>query len=229
MPVVEFVNFIIFEFNKFDNRQTGNGQLSLGMDFIPGKNYWSARWKNKETTWDLGYPSPPLKAYFDRIGNKELRILIPGCGNAYEAEYLFRQGFKNVYVLDFAPEALAEFSRRVPQFPEAHLLCEDFFELKLENWDLVVEQTFFCALPPAQRNDYAEKMHRLLGNGGKLAGLFFTDPLNNSQPPFGATEAEYRAIFSPYFALDILEKAQNSIAPRAGRELFFEFRKKTNA
>ncbi|MFT7344682.1 MAG: hypothetical protein ACI9XP_001269, partial [Lentimonas sp.] len=50
--------------------------------------YWSERYKNLNTQWDIGRVSPPLRAYFDQLTDKSARILIPGCGRAYEAEYL---------------------------------------------------------------------------------------------------------------------------------------------
>ena len=64
------------------------------------EQYWSSRYAEERTGWDIGHPSTPLKEYIDQLQNKNLKILIPGAGNAYEAEYLFEQGFKNVYVLD---------------------------------------------------------------------------------------------------------------------------------
>src|SRR4051812_42592186 len=95
-------------------------------------DYWNERWKNGETTWDMGSPSTPLKEYIDTLDpvkDKDMKILIPGCGNGYEAEYLFRKGFTRVYVVDYAKKALEEFAKRVPDFPEDHLICDDFFEL----------------------------------------------------------------------------------------------------
>jgi len=62
--------------------------------------YWSKRYEENQTGWDIGYPSTPIKTYVDQLENKDLKILIPGAGNAYEAEYLWQQGFKNVHVLD---------------------------------------------------------------------------------------------------------------------------------
>src|SRR5574337_4276 len=119
------------------------------------QNYWSNRWKTGETKWDIGYPSTPLASFIDTLTDKSMRILIPGCGNAYEAEYLHKKGFQNVYVLDFAAEALEEFSKRVPDFPKEHLLCMDFFALDNLHFDLILEQTFFCAIDPALRKNYA--------------------------------------------------------------------------
>jgi SAM-dependent methyltransferase len=189
-------------------------------------DYWNDRWNNGDTVWDMGSPSTPLKEYIDTLENNELKILIPGCGNAYEAEYLFSKGFTNVYVVDYAQKALEEFSKRVPDFPKEHLLCADFFELQEQNFDLIIEQTFFCAIDPSLRKKYAEKMSELIAPAGRLVGLLFNDPkLNFESPPFGGNEAEYQTIFNPYFTFTKFEPAYNSIPPRAGRELFINFRK----
>ena len=64
--------------------------------------YWSVRYQENTDSWDIGDVSTPLKNIIDTISNKNLRILIPGCGNAYEAIYAFQQGFQHVYVLDYA-------------------------------------------------------------------------------------------------------------------------------
>jgi hypothetical protein len=53
------------------------------------KSYWEEKFIKNETGWDIGYVSTPLKEYFDQLTNKDLKILIPGSGNGYEAEYLF--------------------------------------------------------------------------------------------------------------------------------------------
>ncbi len=185
-----------------------------------GKDYWTNRYKSSETGWDIGAVSNPLKEYFDQITNKEIRILIPGAGNAYEAEYLHQQGFKSVFLLDISPEPIYVFKKRVPDFPDAHCVCEDFF-LHHGKYDLIVEQTFFCALHPSLRQRYVLKMQDLLAPGGKLTGLLFKIPLNTDGPPFGGNEAEYRNLFEGKLVIQKMETAHNSIKPREGNELFF--------
>jgi len=51
--------------------------------------FWSSKYQEGQTGWDMGEVSPPIKAYIDQLTNKDLSILIPGAGNAYEAAYLF--------------------------------------------------------------------------------------------------------------------------------------------
>lgn len=190
--------------------------------------YWSDRYRQNRTGWDIGYPSPPLAKYLDQLDDKTLRILIPGAGNAYEAEYAWRQGFRNVHALDIAPEPLAALAERVPELPTDHLIQDNFFDHQGQ-YDLVLEQTFFCALPPTaeMRQRYARKMHDLLRPGGKLVGLWFDLPEIGApgEPPYGGTRAEYLGYFRPYFDVLVLETATNSIKPRAGNELFGIFEK----
>jgi SAM-dependent methyltransferase len=184
------------------------------------QEYWSGRYTKKETGWDIGYVSTPLKEYFDQLSNKNSSILIPGAGNAYEAEYLHQAGFSNVFLLDIAEEPLRAFKERVPDFDPAHCLQEDFFE-HTKQYDHIVEQTFFCALDPALRKAYVDNMCSLLKPGGKLCGLLFNVSFEKEGPPFGGNEQEYRELFKTKFHFKKLERAYNSIPPRAGTELFF--------
>ncbi|WP_179346394.1 methyltransferase domain-containing protein [Winogradskyella ursingii] len=189
------------------------------------KNYWQNRYIEKETAWNVGSISTPLKTYIDQLKNKELKILIPGAGNAYEAEYLWNQGFKNVYVLDIAEAPLNNLSNRVPNFPKKQLVNADFFAFE-DKFDLILEQTFFCALQPSLRERYVDKMHQLLNLQGKLAGLLFQFELTESGPPFGGSKKEYVNLFKEQFEIKVLETAYNSIKVRINKELFFIFEKK---
>src|SRR5438132_14384434 len=92
------------------------------------KDYWENRYLNKETGWDIGYPSTPLVDFFKTLEDKNISILIPGAGNGYEVEYLFNNGFTNVHLLDFSAEAIKGFKNRVPGFPDSQLHLEDFFD-----------------------------------------------------------------------------------------------------
>ncbi|QQS27819.1 MAG: SAM-dependent methyltransferase [Sphingobacteriales bacterium] len=186
--------------------------------------YWEKRYQENNTGWDIGSVSTPLKTYFDGLENKDLRILIPGCGNAYEAAYLFENGFKKVFLLDWANEPLKLFKRNFPSFPDEQLLFEDFFNHNAK-YDLIIEQTFFCALNPVLRTSYVQKISDLLIKGGKLVGLLFNIPLNEDKPPFGGNIVEYKELFSPFFKIETMELCYNSIEPRMGNELFIKMLK----
>ncbi|MCT4580199.1 MAG: TPMT family class I SAM-dependent methyltransferase [Flavobacteriales bacterium] len=181
--------------------------------------YWNNRYIDKTHRWDIGYPAPAITNYFDQIEDKEIRILIPGCGSAYEGEYLFNKGFKNITLLDLAEETKKSFLNRVPEFKNFHV--GGFFEYKGE-FDYIIEQTFFCALNPSLRNDYVMKVKELLGEKGKLVGLMFHDELYKEHPPFGGYKEDYLKLFTPHFSSVEMEITQESIKERLGRELFIE-------
>ena len=187
------------------------------------QNYWSQRWEENRTGWDIGYPSGPLKAYIDQLEDKAIKILIPGAGNAYEAEYLWQQGFKNVFVLDIAPQPLDQLQERVPDFPAEQLIQDDFFA-HTGQYDLILEQTFYCSLLPTDenRNAYAGKMHELLKENGKLVGLWFDFPLVTApdKRPYGGSKELHQTYLEPYFESLVFDRAYNSIKPRQGNELF---------
>ncbi|OFY90655.1 MAG: SAM-dependent methyltransferase [Bacteroidetes bacterium RIFCSPLOWO2_12_FULL_31_6] len=188
------------------------------------KSYWNQRYIEKTTGWDVGEITTPLKEYVDQLKDKNIRIIIPGCGNAYEAEYLFLAGFLNVFLIDFSPIALNQFIERVPNFPKNQLICDDFFN-HYYKYDILLEQTFFCALSPTLRTNYAKHTADILNTNGKIVGLLFNE-VNVDHPPFGGNKEEYLTYFAPYFNINIIEPAYNSIAPRKNRELFIKFTKK---
>ena len=189
------------------------------------KEYWEEKYAKNTTGWNIGYISTPIKEYIDQLQNKDIKILIPGAGNSYEAEYLWENGFKNLFVLDIAKQPLVNLKDRVPEIPDSNLIHKDFFDFE-GSFDLIIEQTFFCALDPDLREDYAKHTASLLNENGKIAGLLFNFELTNEGPPFGGSKAEYLNYFSSYFHIHKLEKAYNSIKPRMNKELFFIFEKK---
>lgn len=185
--------------------------------------YWDNQYQANATGWDLGQVSPPIKAYIDTIKNKHAKILIPGCGNTYEAEYLAQQGFTNITVIDIAPTLVEKLKKQFANQKNIAVVLGDFFEHQ-GKYDYIIEQTFFCALPPTMRQKYVWKMHQLLADHGKLTGLLFNRTFEVS-PPFGGSLKEYEQLFSKAFVFNAIALAGNSIPARANSELFFEFQK----
>ena len=106
-------------------------------------DYWSNRYQQQQTGWDIGYGSTPLVEYLQSLKDKSISILIPGCGNAYEAEWLLQHGFTNVTVLDISPVLTAALEERFKGQP-IKIITGDFFEHKGQ-YDLILEQTFSCS------------------------------------------------------------------------------------
>ncbi len=189
------------------------------------QTFWENRYVLKETGWDLGEVSPPIKAYIDQLTDKNLRILIPGCGNTYEAEYLLNKGFTNITVIDISPTLIDNLKTKFKNNTNITIVLGDFFALE-GVFDLIIEQTFFCALDRSLRQLYCDKMNALLSNSGKLVGLLFNREFETAGPPFGGCEEEYRQLFSETFDIVTLSNSYNSYFKRANAELFTIFKKK---
>jgi hypothetical protein len=187
------------------------------------QTYWDNQYQANATGWDLGQVSPPIKTYINTIENKDAKILIPGCGNTYEAEYLLQQGFTNITVIDIAPTLVENLIKKFANNNSITVVLGDYFEHQ-GNYDFIIEQTFFCALPPTMRQKYVWKMHQLLTNYGKLIGLLFNREFEVS-PPFGGSLNEYEQLFTKAFTFNSISMAGNSIPSRANTELFIEFQK----
>lgn len=187
------------------------------------QDYWNTQWLNQATGWDIGYATPALTQYIDGIEDKNAKILIPGCGSAHEAEYLAEKGFQSITLIDIAPEAVVKLQEKFKGNALVRVLQGDFFEHN-EQYDFIIEQTFFCALPPFLRPKYVWKMHQMLNSNGKLFGLLFNRQFSSS-PPFGGSKEEYEALFKGAFQFEPLQTAAASIPQRAGSELFIELQK----
>lgn len=188
------------------------------------QSYWGTAYDENDTGWDIGYPSPPIAEYIDQMTDKDIRILIPGAGNAYEAEYLHISGFKNVHVVDITPQPLANLKNRCADFPDEHLILGSYFDHEGE-YDLQLEQTFFCAILPEQRDAYVETAKRLLIPGGRLVGVLF-DREREGGPPYCEPAENFRPLFEPYFEFHTYETCWNSIPPREENEYFINLIRK---
>ncbi|MCO5248733.1 MAG: TPMT family class I SAM-dependent methyltransferase [Chitinophagales bacterium] len=189
------------------------------------QNFWNSRWETGQTGWDIGYPSTPIATFFDTYTNKNAAILIPGCGNAYEAEYLLEKGFTNITLVDIAPAAVERLQNKFKNKPSVKVILGNFFEQE-GLYDVIIEQTFFCTLSLDGRNQYVEKCASLLNDNGIIVGVLFNVNFGFDHPPFGGDKNEYLKRFIPLFKIKTMESAYNSIIPRANSELFINLIKK---
>ena len=180
-------------------------------------DFWSQRYTSQTAAWDLGEVSPPIKKYVDQLTNKNYKILIPGCGNAYEALYLLEKRFTNITLIDISKVLVDKLKSELHHTP-IEIIHGDFFD-HWRTYDLILEQTFFCALDPSLRLAYASHMRQVLVPGGRLVGVMFDTEFENG-PPFGGSKKEYQILLEPHFTSVDLAPCYNSIPPRAGRELF---------
>ncbi len=194
----------------------------MGESINHPKAFWNERYAQQNTGWDLGEVSPPLKSYIDQIEDKSKKILIPGAGNSYEAEYLEKLGFTDITVIDIAPILVERLKEKFNNNSAVHIIEGDFFDHE-EKYDLILEQTFFCAISPSLRRTYIEKVKSLLKPKGTLVGVLF-DRSFEGGPPFGGSKKEYKALFSAYFKNTQIIPCYNSHLARQGSEVFIRVR-----
>lgn len=191
------------------------------------KKYWNSRHEKGDTPWHIGQISPPLKAYFDQLPDKNIEILIPGAGHSHEVKYLLSEGFRHVTVCDISPVAIEKMKEDLQNYQAVKFITGDFFELK-GKYDLIVEQTFFCALNPAFRKKYVIKMFDLLCEKGTLVGVLFASQFNKAGPPFGGDINEYNSLLSTKLHIHQMQMCYNSIPQRQGNELFIICKKENH-
>ena len=192
------------------------------------KAYWDSRYQSDNIGWDIGFVSPAIKNWFDIQENKDLHILIPGAGSGYEVSYAHKIGFKNVFYMDISSEAVALFKSKNISFPENRILSSDFFDLNLSShFDIIIEQTFFCAQSPSRRVKYVKKTHDLLRKKGQIVGLLFGINFQKNGPPFGGDIVQYQKLFESKYEIEKLQICKNSIPERAGNEIWMELTKKS--
>jgi methyl halide transferase len=168
-------------------------------------------------------PKPSITATASRNGTRPwtLSCLKLSCGNAYEADWLLARGYRHLTLTDIAPALCDKLAEKYKQVSDIQVICGDFFALN-GAYDLVLEQTFFCALQPELRKNYINKMADLLVPGGLLAGVWFSVEFPFEGPPFGGNPDTYISLLESHFTIRQAGPCLHSAAPRAGNEWFIE-------
>jgi hypothetical protein len=204
------------------------------------RRFWQGIYDAGTTPFDLGQSTPALCDWLDGHPLNPGRALVPGCGRGHDVIELARRGFDALGV-DFArsairdAHALATKSRAGARFLERDLFTLVVEPDRAEPWealpaleegsiDLWWENTCYCAIEPARRDEYASVAARLVRRGGTL--LFLAFPLAGasaslgSGPPYPIRADEIAPRFAPQFVLRTLAPPPRPSSPRrVGREL----------
>ena len=186
-------------------------------------NFWDKRFDEGTTPWNAGGVPPALMTY--AAGHPgPVRTLIPGCGHAWEADWLARHGW-DVTALDFSVAAIEAARQQLGNWP-GQLVCDNFFGFAPPlAYELIYERAFLCALPRKLWEGYGRRMHELLVPGGYLAGFFFFDD-EPKGPPFGILPEQLESLLLPHFERLEDAPADDSIAVFAGRERWQVWRRR---
>lgn len=167
---------------------------------------------NESPPWDNGEVQPLLRYYMEggRLDipppSRDVKVLVPGCGKGYDVIYFASLGYEAVG-MDISPEGV----RLAEEYREkqgggvtgAEFKCADFFTHD-EQYDVVYDYTFFCAIPLDKRREYVGRMKKLLKKGGVLVTLVFpikeelVDGVEQG-PPYGYTPELYNELLGDEF------------------------------
>ena len=139
------------------------------------KGFWNAKYEEEHTPWDLWEVSGAVRRLVEQYFPPAGEVLVPGCGRGHEVIWLERLGYR-VTAVDFADEPIRYLREQAAQHRvQPEILLEDIFLLPARlngRYDILLEQTCFCAIDPSLRDDYERMAHRVVKPGGKLLGVF---------------------------------------------------------
>jgi cyclopropane fatty-acyl-phospholipid synthase-like methyltransferase len=188
------------------------------------ENYWEHRYQNKDMPWEKGAPSPGLVDFLAAHPDlKRGTVCVPGCGLGHDARELAKHGF-DVFGFDLAPSAIA-LARETPGIGAPKFFLADFLrDEPPQRFDWIFEHTLFCALQPAERDDYIRAVLKWLKPDGNYLAVNYFD-CDPDGPPFPTTRTEQLERFPPHFEL-LADWTPRSFPNRENRERMFWWRRK---
>ena len=181
---------------------------------------WQGHYESDDLGWDLGQVAPPFVKLWEEEKLPVGKALVPGCGRGHEVIFLAENGFE-VTAIDFSKGAVTYLERALEERNlSGRVLHQDFFGLDNSHdgiYDLVLEQTFFCAIAPRQRQDYVRNVTRILKPGGMLVGLFYNTDKEGG-PPYNTTREDIVVNFAKNFKILELDKTTLSAEQRKDKE-----------
>ncbi|MBC8286072.1 MAG: methyltransferase domain-containing protein [Nitrospinae bacterium] len=188
---------------------------------------WQGHYESNDLGWDLGQVAPPFVKLWQEKKLPSGKVLVPGCGRGHEVVFLSENGFE-VTAIDFSKGAVTYLENALKvRSLSGRVLHQDFFGLDDSHdgiYDLVLEQTFFCAISPRLRQDYVLNVARILRPGGTLVGLFYhTD--KEGGPPYNTTREDIETHFLEKFEIQQLDKTSLSAEQRKDKEWLGIFQK----
>jgi SAM-dependent methyltransferase len=178
--------------------------------------FWDALFRENRMPWDAGATPPELERHLAE-GNGRVRVLVPGCGSAYEVR-AFAEAGREVVAIDFSAAAVKRAKALLGEWRDC-IIAGDFFthDFGGKVFDVVYERAFLASLPRLRWPDYAQRLAELIRPGGQLIGFFVygDDP---GGPPFWLRAGELSRLLSGKFDRIEESAASASVPVFAGRE-----------
>lgn len=191
-------------------------------------NFWEPRYRSGKMPWDFHGVPKCLQDFLHGTSLKG-RVLIPGCGSAYEVKAFCDSGSGwEALGLDFCQAAVNRAKKNLGSL-ENKVLFGDFFEhdFGVLRFDLIYERTFLCSMPQTLWPCYVKRVTELLAEDGILAGFFLygkeLDP-----PPYPLVPGQLKTLLGDKFQLLEEKEVTDSLAVFSKKEERWEVWKKVD-
>ncbi|KAI9303186.1 S-adenosyl-L-methionine-dependent methyltransferase [Cunninghamella echinulata] len=176
---------------------------------------WEEKWCTGDILWDEGECSPALVELVENEKTKSLLPtsgcgLVPGCGSGYDVKFLATSSL-HMFGLDMSKTCIELCNKKHPNAAELNyeFIQGDFFNFKVPEggFDLAYDYSFFAALPPYMRSDWANRFSRIIKSDGILICLMYPLEEREIGPPYSVSVESYTEFLSPSFDLIFIKDA----------------------
>lgn len=195
---------------------------------------WSARYAAADTPWDNGAPHPELSL---RLQDGRLappiegaRVFVPGAGRGHDAIALARRGWV-VTAADIVESLVDEVAPQLEKLGGTFVVGDALKIGGTQEFDLIWDHTFFCAIQPRDRMAWGQQAARILKPAGHYAALVFPvgKPIEEGGPPFGMSCEALMEALGPLFRERVSEPVTRPLKRRTWREYWLRAEKSSLA
>ena len=187
--------------------------------------FWELRYGARFAPWDAGKVPARLGEFVAR-SRAPRRVLVPGCGSAWDVRCFAEHGW-DVVGIDFSRGAIDEARRILGPHAGRVREADIFAPIGEAPFEVVYERAFLCALPRRMWRDWARRMAELVEPGGVIAGFFFFDD-GERGPPFPLrSQDELDGLLSGAFVRMEDEPVGDSIPVFRGKERWQVWRRQS--
>ena len=170
-----------------------------------------------QAPWDTGRPQPAIIKLAE-AGQIRGSVLDVGCGTGENLLYLAARGHE-AWGLDFVPVAIERAKAKAAQRGiNAHFIVGNALELKKlgRQFDTVIDCGLFHTFADEERPVFVKGLADVLGHGGLLHILCFSDEEPGTEGPRRISQQEIRDSFHDGWKVQRIEPTQFDSIPATG-------------
>jgi len=195
------------------------------------RDFWLDLWNNDEIRFHQPRVNPVLEALWPTLNLPRSKgVLVPLCGKSLDMRWLEACGHR-VWGVELAEKAIAAYFAEgkesavfepginIDRYRGAGTVIYHGDYLQLQTPDVkgvgaVFDRAALIALPPLQRQQYADHILRIIPEQAVIVLLTLEyDQSIHPGPPFSVPEAEVNELYSPRCSVELLERSPTQGLP----------------